>query len=827
MKISYNWLKQYLKIDLPAEEVARMLTDCGLEVEGIETFQSMKGGMAGLVIGEVMTCVKHPNADKLSLTTVNIGTGELLHIVCGAPNIAAGQKVVVAKVGAMLYPTTGEPFEIKKSKIRGENSEGMICAEDEIGLGTSHAGVIVLPPDVVPGTPAKDFYHVEEDIVFEIGLTPNRADAASHIGVARDLLAVINNTESSIFNIGVLSLSKDDTLSQPKGQTSIPSVENFKVENKSLPIDVTVEDPIACPRYSGITISGVEVKESPDWLKNRLKSIGVGPINNIVDITNYVLHECGQPLHAFDADEIKGKKVIVRSAKEGEKFITLDHVERKLATGNLMICNAEEPMCIAGVFGGIRSGISDKTKNIFLESACFSPASIRKTSKYHGLKTDASFRFERGTDPEITIYALKRAAMLIKEIAGGEVSSDIVDIYPVAINPAVIDFYYQTMDRLTGEAIPRNTIKNILLSLGITITKEDDEKLMLSIPTYKVDVTREVDVVEEVLRIYGFNRITVPSKLYSSLPSIEATDPGKLQDTISDYLSSNGFYEIMTNSLTGLQAGDENHAEPVRIINPLSQDLNVMRQSMIRSGLEAIAYNRNRKQPDQKFYEFGKTYRIHNQHYRETNHLALFMTGKKHEASWNGDQSSVDFFYLKSFVKNILARLGVNPFQLAESILQHPDFASGLSIQANGKTVVDYGSIKKSHLKSADISSEVFMADFNWDKLVKMADQKDHAVLEVPKFPQVRRDLSMLIDRSRSYAEIESIAYKTEKNLLKQIHLFDVYEGDKMETGKKSYAVTFILQDERQTLTDGQIDKIMNRLMDAFEKQAGAVIRKQ
>ncbi|MCX6291444.1 MAG: phenylalanine--tRNA ligase subunit beta [Bacteroidetes bacterium] len=818
MKISYNWLKQYVHIDLPAEEVARLLTDCGLEVEGIEPFQSVKGGLKGLVTGEVMTCAKHPNADKLSLTTMNVGAETLLHIVCGAPNVAAGQKVIVAMVGAMMFPTEGEPFEIKKSKIRGEVSEGMICAEDEIGLGNSHAGIMVLPPDTKVGMSAAEFFAVEEDVVFEIGLTPNRADAASHIGVARDLLAVLQNTQSSISNL----------------QSSIlfPSIDHFKVDNVNLPITVDVKDATACPRYSGITISGVDVKESPAWLKNKLKSIGVGPINNIVDITNYVLHECGQPLHAFDADEIKGRKVIVRDAKEGEKFITLDKTERTLVTGNLMICHSDAPMCMAGVFGGISSGISEKTKNIFLESAYFSPASIRKTSKHHGLKTDASFRFERGTDPDITMYALKRAAMMIREIAGGKISSDIIDLYPSKILPAVIRLDYKNVDQLIGEVIDRNIMKNILQSLGIIITEENPGGLLLSVPTHKVDVTREVDVVEEILRIYGYNKIAVPSRLYSSFPAVENISREKIVNIISDYLCSNGFHEIMTNSLTKpayAELANMDADENAVVINPLSQDLKVMRQSVLHSGLEAIEYNRNRKNPDLKFFEFGKTYHYKKDHYSEMNHLALYLTGKKTEPTWNGSRSPVDFFFLKTFVKNIFQRLGIDTrgHSFRETPVNNEIISSGLEIRTNDRLIVQYGMVNKKQLKNFDISSPVLVADFNWDVVMKLVPGKDQAMKDISKFPQVRRDLSMQIDRGVSYAEIETIAYKTEKNLLKEIFLFDVYEGEKIEQGKKSYAVTFILQDDRQTLTDSQIDKIMNRLMEAFEKQAGALIRKQ
>jgi phenylalanyl-tRNA synthetase beta chain len=817
MKISYNWLKNYLNINLPSEEVSRLLTDCGLEVESIESFQSMKGGLQGLVIGEVLTCAKHPNADKLSITTVNVGAENILHIVCGAPNVAAGQKVIVATPGAMLFPIEGEPFEIKKSKIRGEASEGMICAEDEIGLGKSHEGIIVLPENAKVGMSAKEYFHVEEDSVFEIGLTPNRADAASHIGVARDLLA---------------AMQQQSAAGSRQSAVVLPSIESFNIDNTDLKISVEVADTLACPRYSGITISGVEVKESPAWLKNKLKSIGVGPINNVVDITNYVLHECGQPLHAFDADEIKGKKVIVRPAHAGEKFITLDKVERTLTADNLMICNADESMCIAGVFGGIKSGISDKTKNIFLESAYFSPASIRRTSKHHGLKTDASFRFERGTDPEITVYALKRAALLIKEIAGGKISSDIIDIYPQPVLHAKIHLHYKTVDQLVGEVIDRNTIKDILRSLEIEIEKEENDSLMLSVPTHKVDVTREVDVVEEILRIYGYNKIVLPAKLYSSLPSVAKTDREKIQNIISDYLCDHGFHEIMTNSLTKSKYGElasVNVSENVKILNPLSQDLDVMRQTMLYSGLEAIEYNRNRKNPDLKLFEFGKTYHRKENGFEEINHLVLFITGQKSEASWNGDQSAAGYFYLKSFVKNILGRLGIDSGnqKLTETVLQDDMISSGMNIHSNNKIIGQYGSVKKNQLKNFDISAEVFMADFNWDLLMKVINTKDKPVSEVSKFPQVRRDLSMMIERNISYAEIESIAYKTEKNLLKEMHLFDVYEGNKIEAGKKSYAITFILQDERQTLTENQIDKIMNRLMEAFEKQVGAVIRKQ
>jgi phenylalanyl-tRNA synthetase beta chain len=806
MKISYNWLKQYLHINLPAEEVADLLTNCGLEVEGIEAFQSLKGGLEGLVIGEVKTCAKHPNADKLSLTTVDIGKENLLSIVCGAPNVAAGQKVIVATVGSKLYPIEGEPFEIKKSKIRGELSEGMICAEDEIGLGKSHEGIIVLPTDAKVGMSAKDFFKVEEDKIFEIGLTPNRADAASHIGVARDLNAILIS-ENKSENTGVI----------------YPSLKDFKIDNNSFPIEVEVPDTNACPRYSGITVSGVAVKESPPWLKNKLLSIGVHPINNIVDITNYVLHECGQPLHAFDADEITGKKVIVRKAKAGEKFITLDSVERKLSADDLMICNTGKAMCIAGVFGGIESGISETTKNVFIESAYFNPSSIRKTSKHHGLKTDASFRFERGTDPEITLYALKHAAMMMKEIAGGNISSEIVDVYPKKIEHKKIEYHFESAERLIGEQIEKSKLKQILYASGIEIEKEENDFMRLSVPSYKVDVEREADVVEEVLRIHGYNKIELPSKMSASLSYFPKADNERIQNVASDFLSSNGFYEILTNSFT---KENEETADAIKIQNPLSKDLGVLRQSLLQSGLEAIQYNRNRKNADLKLYEFGATYHKNNNRFDERRHLALFMTGKKFEASWNGDRSEVNFFFLKSFVNNLLLRVGIETEKLSESDSEDASFSEAITLKENQNVICTFGAVVKKHLKEFDINTAVYFADFNWQNVLKLAGKKTIEYKEVSKFPQVRRDLSMVLNSDVSYAQIRSLAFKTEKQLLKEMHLFDVYEGDKIETGKKSYAMTFILLDEHQTLTDKQIDKAMNRLMEVFQREGGAIIRK-
>ncbi|HNP48209.1 MAG TPA: phenylalanine--tRNA ligase subunit beta [Bacteroidia bacterium] len=815
MKISYNWLKKYLPVTLPAGETAHLLTHCGLEVEGIESFQSMKGGLEGLFVGEVKTCTKHPNADKLSLTTVDTGDGTLLSIVCGAPNIAAGQKVIVAKVGATLYPVTGEPFEIKKSKIRGELSEGMICAEDEIGLGTSHAGVMVLPQDTRIGMPAAEYFKIENDQVFEIGLTPNRADAASHLGVARDLYAVLINKSST------------DTSAVPP--VTRVAVDTFTIDSNALPVKVEVQDPIACPRYSAITISGVQVGESPEWLKNRLRSIGVGPINNIVDITNFVLHECGQPLHAFDAAAIKGNKVVVRSAREGEKFVTLDQVERTLVLGNLMICDEEKPMCLAGVFGGIGSGISNTTTNVFLESAYFNPASIRKTSKLHGLKTDASFRFERGTDPEMTLYALKRAALLIREIAGGKISSEIIDIYPEPILPGEIVLNYNYLNRFSGEELDRNKVKKILLALGLEIVSEDAGSAVLRVPTFKVDVTRPVDVVEEILRVYGYNNIPIPKKQNVSLPAIVDFDRDKLLNKVSDYLASNGFNEILSNSLSKsryTELAGWNAEQNVKVLNPLSQDLEILRRNMLYTGLEAIEYNRNRKHSDLRLFEFGKTYSKEDSKYKEFYHLSLFISGRKSEERWNGDTSPVSFYFLKSYVENLLRICGVGSSNLNTEVYADTFFASGLQIKTGNKVLVTFGSIKKNQLKPFDISNEVFYADFDWDALIKIAGKKSVQYVEVSKFPVVRRDLSMLIDRQVTYAQIEAIAYKTERKLLRELRLFDVYEGEKIEAGKKSYAVTFLLNDDEQTLTEKQIDKTMERLMLALEKEAGAVIRK-
>jgi len=809
MKISYNWIKEFLPVALPAAEVADLLTHSGLEVEGMEEFQSVPGGLTGLVIAEVLSCEKHPNADKLSITSVNIGAEKNLQIVCGASNVATGQKVVVATVGSTLYPSSGDPFDIKQSKIRGELSEGMICAEDEIGLGNSHEGIMVLDPATVVGTPAKEYFKVEEDTVFEIGLTPNRADAASHLGVARDLYAVL--------------LANDHKISP----VVLPSEGKLNQSDTPDAISVVVENYEACPRYSGITISGINVTDSPAWLQNRLRSIGLNPINNIVDITNYILHECGQPLHAFDAQKIKDKKIVVRTAKASEKFTTLDTVERNLFQDDLMICDSAEPMCIAGVFGGMNSGISASTKILFLESAYFNPAYIRRTGKKHGLKTDASFRFERGTDPEITVYALKRAVSLILELAGGKVSSSLVDIYPEVIEAAEINFNLDYLDKFSGDKFDPDRVKLILTSLGISILSENGKDLSLKIPTSKVDVLRPVDVVEEVLRIHGYNRIPLPSKLISALPAIVGSDRESALNKTADFLAANGFLEILTNSLTksnDVVAGETDQS--VKILNPLSQDLNVLRKEMLQTGLEVVAYNRNRKNPDLRLFEFGKTYIKNDNKYEESNRLALYFTGRKFDISWNGDKSPVDFYFAKSFAENILRRCKVDLSSLHYESSSDTNCNNLLIIGTKEKELMRLGSVRKSVLRSFDISNEVFFADFNWDAVLKMSRKASIQVAEVSKFPSVRRDLSMVIDSSVNFSSIESVAYKTERKLLKAINLFDVYQGDKIEQGKKSYAVAFILLDEQQTLTDKSIDKTMDRLMSALEKEVGAVIRK-
>ncbi|WP_026902907.1 phenylalanine--tRNA ligase subunit beta [Pedobacter glucosidilyticus] len=798
MKISYSWLKQFLDTDLKPEEISAILTSIGLEVESLERVQAVPGGLEGLVIGYVKERSQHPNADRLSITKVDVGTNEDLQIVCGAPNVAAGQKVVVATVGCTVHPTSGEPFKINKSKIRGEVSEGMICAEDEIGLGKSHDGIMVLPEDAPIGKEAKEFFNLQDDFLFEIGLTPNRADAASHLGVARDIAAYLK-----------IDIKK-------------PVVDSFKVAEETSAIEVVIEDAVAAPRYSGLTISGIEVKESPDWLKEKLAVIGLRAINNIVDVTNYVLHDLGQPLHAFDADEIKGNKVIVKKCAEATSFKTLDEVERKLSADDLMICNAQEPMCIAGVFGGITSGVKATTKNIFLESAYFNPVSVRKTAKRHGLKTDSSFRFERGTDPEITVYALKRAALLIQEVAGGTISSPIFDHYPQPNPYFEVDLSLDRVNKIIGQVIPDEEIISIIKSLSITVVKAENRLLQLQVPSYKVDVTREIDVIEEVLRIYGYDNIDIPGKVNASLNYSSKPDKEAVQHTIADLLSSNGYFEILSNSLTKKSFTlDEEKA--VNILNPLSSDLDVMRQSLLYSGLEAIAYNSNRKQADLKFYEFGKTYFLKEEKYQENNCLAIFVTGKT-PANWQNAAKEYSFYQIKATVDAIIQKLNVA--NLISEDLKDSEFAYGITYKRGQKTLVRFGAVENAALKKADVDKAVFAAIFNWDLIFTIIRNNKITYQEISKFPAVKRDLSMLLNADISFEQLKKIALKTDKKLLKAVDVFDVYQGDKLPEGKKSYALSFVLQDEEQTLTDKQIDAVMQKLIVNFEKEIGAEIRK-
>lgn len=809
MKISYNWLKQFIKIDWNAEKTGELLTDLGLEIEGIDAYQSVKGGLEGVIIGEVLTCEQHPNADRLKVTTVNIGAKEPLHIVCGAPNVAAGQKVPVATIGTTLYTLEGEAWTIKKGKIRGEVSEGMICSEDEIGLGTSHDGIMVLDKDIKVGTPAAEIFEVENDLVFEIGLTPNRADAMSHLGVARDLKAGLIQQD---INLELIT----------------PSVSAFHVDNRALKIDVDLKDKKRAPRYCGVTISGLKVEDSPSWLQHRLKAIGLSPINNVVDATNYVLHELGQPLHAFDADKINGKKIIVKTLPTGTKFVTLDEVERELHEEDLMICDGKEnPMCIAGVFGGLHSGVTEETTSIFLESAYFDPVSIRKTAKRHALNTDASFRFERGIDPNITEYALKRAALLIAEIADGEITSDVIDEYPLKIEDFQVRLSFENAKNLIGEDIPREIIKRILMSLDIKINNVTETGLGLTVPSYRNDVQREADIIEEILRVYGYNNVGTTEKLNASISNSSIFEDHKVQNVIGNQLVSQGFYEIMANSLTSPdyaklseQLKEEHN---VTMLNPLSTDLSVLRQSLLFSGLEAIAHNINRRQTSLKLFEFGKTYHNYNETREEHKHLSLLVTGNKTAERWNAENKPSDFFYLKGNVDAILNRLGIS--RARTSPIKNDVFSEGLSLGLGKTKLVDFGIVKKSILKKFGISQEVLFADFNWDNILEVAKRNKITFTDIPKYPEVRRDFALLLDQSVSFEEIHKIANQSEKQLLKNVNLFDVYEGKNLPKGKKSYAVSFTLQDEHKTLTDKQIDKIMSKLQSNFENQLGAELR--
>ncbi|MFT5847742.1 phenylalanine--tRNA ligase subunit beta [Psychroserpens sp.] len=809
MKISYNWLKQFLKTDWSAEKTGELLTDLGLEIEGIESYQSIKGGLKGIVVGEVLTCIQHPNADRLKITTVNIGAEVALQIVCGAPNVAAGQKVPIATIGTTLYTETGEAWTIKKGKIRGEESHGMICAEDELGLGKSHNGIMVLDNKLQVGALAATIFDIENDDVFEIGLTPNRADAMSHYGVARDLKAGI--------------LQKDDI----NTEMITPSVSSFHVDSRTLKIITDVEDYNLAPRYCGISITGIKVAESPAWIQNRLKAIGLTPKNNIVDVTNYVLHELGQPLHAFDAAKISGNKVIVKTLPEGTKFTTLDGVERELSADDLMICDSEKPMCIAGVFGGAYSAVSEITNSIFLESAYFNPISIRKTAKRHALNTDASFRFERGIDPNITDYALKRAALLIVEIAGGEISSDLIDSYPKKIEDFQVRLSFENAAKLIGQEIPKETIKRILSSLDIKVNNVTETGLGLTVPAYRNDVQREADVIEEILRVYGYNNIATTEKLNASISNTSKFEDYKLQNVAGNQLTSQGFFEILSNSLTSpkyISLSDQLKEEHnVEMLNPLSNDLSVMRQSLLFSGLEAVSYNINRKRDDLKLYEFGKTYHSYTEGREEYKHLSVFLTGSKANLRWNAPTQKSDFFYLKGIVNSTLERLGLSRHKV--SPVKNDVFSEGVSLSIGKKKLVDFGIINKTILKHFGISQEVLYADFNWDNVVDMAKHNTVTFKDIPKYPEVRRDFALLLDNDVTFEAIDKIAKQTENKLLKDVDLFDVYAGKNLPKGKKSYAVSFIIQDEHKTLTDKQIDKIMNKLQANFEKQLGAQLR--
>ncbi len=808
MKISYNWLKQFIKIDWTAEKTSELLTDLGLEVEGLDVFQSVKGGLQGIVVGQVLTCEQHSNADRLRVTTIDVGAEVPLNIVCGAPNVAIGQKVAVATIGTTLYTPEGEAWTIKKGKIRGEESHGMLCAEDELGLGKSHDGIMVLDDSLDVGSPLAKHFIIEDDLVFEIGLTPNRADAMSHYGTARDLMAGL--TQHGI-NTKLIS----------------PSVSAFHVDNRGLKIDINIEDKVKAPRYCGLTISEIVVKESPEWLQNRLKAIGVNPINNIVDATNYVLHDLGQPLHAFDADLISGKKINVKTVKAGTKFVTLDGVERTLHEEDLMICDAKKPLCIAGVYGGENSGVSHTTSAIFLESAYFNPVSIRKTAKRHALNTDASFRFERGIDPNITEYALKSAALLITEIAGGKISSDIIDEYPNKIEDAQVFLSFDTTTKLIGQELPKETIKDILSALEIKVNNVTESGLGLTIPAYRNDVQREVDVIEEILRVYGYNNIGITNKLNASISNSSKFESYKIENILANQLVGQGFYEIMTNSLTSdkysAYSDQLDKAHDVQILNPLSTDLSVMRQSLIFSGLEAIAFNINRQQSDLKLFEFGKTYHNFETKKEELNHLSLFLTGNKTGKQWNTKNTEVDYFYLKGLVIAILDRLGIQ--KLKSSPLTNDVFSEGQQLSVGKHSLVEFGSLKANTLKYFGISQSVFCANFNWDNLLKVINQNTIKFKEISKYPEVKRDFSLLINEDVTFENVYKLAKQTENNFLKNINLFDVYTGDKLAEGKKSYAVSFTLQDKDKTLTDVQIDKIMSKIQKRFESELGAELR--
>lgn len=817
MNISYKWLKEFLSVDLSPKQVADDLTSIGLEVEGVEESQSVKGGLKGLVVGEVLTCEPHPNSDHLHITTVNVGQGEPLQIVCGAPNVAAGQKVVVATIGTILYDGD-QSFTIKRSKLRGVESFGMLCAEDEIGVGNSHDGIIVLPADTPVGMEAKDYYHVENDAVIEVDITPNRSDAVSHFGCARDLAARY-------------------AVTHPEFKLIRPSVDGFRIDNNSYPVKVSVADSSACPRYSGVVISGVKVQPSPDWLRNAIEAVGLHSINNIVDASNYVLYALGQPIHTFDADKIEGKHVIVKTMPEGSPFTTLDGIERKLDAADLVICNEKEPMCLAGVFGGLKSGISEQTTNVFIESAYFNPVSIRKTARRHGLNTDASFRYERGCDPNGTLFVLKYAALLIQKVAGGSVACDIIDVYPNPVQPAQVDLSFDYVNRLIGRNIDKETLKTILLHLEMDILSESDETLRIAVPTYRTDVTRPADVVEDVLRIWGYDKVQPDLSLNGCLSFSPKPNSQKLQNIVANQLSAAGFNEILNNSLTksSYYADLNSHHldNCVKLMNPLSQDLSVMRQTLLFGGLESIAFNRNHKIFNLRFYEFGNCYYYHPENhkeqvvlssYSEDQHLALWICGNRNEQSWAQPEQKSSFFLLKAHVENILRKTGVHDWSYDE--FEDELFRQALAVRnRNGKVIATLGSVASPILKKMDIDTDVFYADINWNLLLKALRNHSVTFRDIPKYPQVRRDLALLLDLDVRFADIEKIARESEKNLLKKVVLFDVYQGKNLEAGKKSYAVSFFLQDAEKTLKDAQIDAIMSKIQKNLETKLGAKLR--
>lgn len=820
MKISFNWLKQYVETELDAEQTARILTDIGLEVEGFEKTESIRGGLAGLVVGEVLTCEKHPDADKLHVTTVDLGDGVPVQIVCGAPNVAAGQKVVVATIGATLYPVGEENgFKIKKSKIRGVESFGMLCAEDEIGVGTAHDGIIVLPSDVKAGTPARDYFGIEDDYLLEIGLTPNRVDAASHYGVARDLAVYLRSQGMPC-------------------RLALPSVESFGQDVAGRQIAVEVLDSEAAPRYMGVTMTGLRVGPSPEWLQRRLRAIGMNPKNNVVDITNFVLHETGQPLHAFDASKIAGDRIVVRTCDEGTPFVTLDGVERKLSADDLMICNDREPMCIAGVFGGLDSGVTETTTDIFIESAYFNPVRVRKTAKRHGLNTDSSFRFERGVDPDMTPYALRRAAVLVRELAGGVISSPVTDLYPVPVEPFRFELSFDRVRKLIGKDIPTETIRQIVAALDVTVESEsEDGVLQVAVPPYRVDVRREADLIEDILRIYGYNNVEIPQHVNSTLSYAPHPDRDKMVNLFSDTLSANGFNEIMSNSLTRSAYYEGLASYPaercVRILNPLSNDLNVMRQTLLFNMMEAIALNANHRNADLRLYEYGNCYFYDAAReadgglapYSQRSMISMAVTGTDHVPSWNVRSEPATFFTLRAAAEKVLRRFGLDLGDAATEPFESDLYREAVCCRFNGKKLLEMGVVSKKIRNRFDVRNEVYYLELDFDALLKLTRNHTVTACELSKYPEVRRDLALLLDRDVTFAQLHAVAFATEKKLLKKVALFDVYEGDKLPAGKKSYALSFVLEDTAKTLTDQVIDRTMNNLIRAFERQLGAQIR--